>query len=143
MNRGMYRIFTLGLSLAACVGCGSSEPMYDEDPNVLNSVMGSGITLDGKSIPSGAIVTLHPKEAKPGEQISGVYNGEERYFTVMTVRDGEKLGGAPEGNYTMTIQPPRNKPASVPAKYGNPATSGLSVEVKAGANSIPETKLTP
>lgn len=145
MNGRIHWLVGLGLVVAGIVGCGSSEIDIPEDPNVLNPVMGGAIKLNGKSIPSGAIITFHPTSGGDASQkISGTYNADEGYFTVMTLKGQEKLGGAPEGVYTMTIQPPRNKPGSVPAKYGNPATSGLTVEVKAGQNTnVPESNLTP
>lgn len=139
------RFFSLAwLLLVICTGCGSSEELVEEDHKVLNFVRGGAITLNGKDIPSGAVVTLHPKAgATAGQPITGKYNADESYFTVITVKDGEQFAGAPEGAYTMTLQPPRNKPAAIPKKYQTPATSDLLVEVKSGSNMLAPIQLQP
>lgn len=127
------------------MGCSSKDEVeFPQDPNVLNFVRGGPITLNGKSIAPGAIIKFHAKEgANPSQPIVGTYNNDEGYFTVITTKDGVKFAGAPAGSYKMTIESPKRAPNSVPAKYGKPETSDLTVEVKEGANTYPEFKLTP
>ena len=140
MNGRFYRWISLGLVLAATVGCSGAE---EEAENVLNGVRGV-ITMNGKPLPDGAIVTLHPKEGgDSGQKIFGTYVSDENHFAIRTVKDDENFSGAPEGEYTVTVQSPKNKPGAIPAKYGKPETSGLTVEVKKGFNAVPEMKLTP
>ncbi|MDB5340037.1 MAG: hypothetical protein JWN70_5656 [Planctomycetaceae bacterium] len=140
MNGRLYRWICLGLVLSVTVGCGGAE---EEAENVLNGVRGV-ITINGKPAPDGTIVTLIPKEGgDSGQQIFGTYISDENNFAIRTVKDGENFSGAPEGEYAITIQSPKNKPTAIPAKYGKPETSGLTVEVKKGFNAVPEIKLAP
>lgn len=142
MNGRFHRLVCLGMVVAASIGCGSAVEV-EENPNILNPVTGV-ISLNGKAIPTGSVVSFHSKDGgATAPKIFGTYSAEENYFSVMTVKDGENFGGAPEGTYVVTVQPPRNKPSAIPAKFGNPTTSGLTVEIKPGMNSIPEMKLVP
>jgi hypothetical protein len=141
MNVRFHQLAYLALVLASTFGCGSADALVEENQNLLNPVKGA-ITLNGKDIPTGAIVTFHAKDGGPtAPKISGTYSADESYFSVSTLKDGTSFGGAPEGVYTVTIHPPRKKPGSIPAKYGSPATSGLTVEIKQGMNNLPEIKL--
>lgn len=140
MNGRICRWLCLGLVLATSVGCGGSD---EDTENVLNGVRGV-ISINGKPAPDGAVVTLHPKEGgESGQQIIGSYISDENHFSIRTVKDGENFSGAPEGEYIVTVQSPKNKPTAIPAKYGKPETSGLTVEVKKGFNAVPEFKLAP
>ncbi len=144
MTSNVYGMFTLALALFTCLGCGGDSGSVNEDADTLNYVRGSIVTVDGKEIPQGAIVTFHPKSGPvAGQQIIGEYAADENYYTVTTTTGTEKKAGAPVGEYTVTIQPPRNKPGTIPAKYGNPATSDITVEVKTGTNIYPDLKLAP
>ena len=135
--------FVFCLTLSTCVGCGGASSV-NEDADTLNIVRGSAVMVDGKEIPEGVIVTFHPKaEPVPGQQIVGQYTADENFYTVTTITGTEKKSGAPVGTYTVTFQAPKNKPGSIPAKYSNPATSDVTVEVKAGTNVFPELKLAP
>lgn len=143
MSGTSHRSFVFCLGLSICVGCGSFSDSENKDADTLNYVRGSTVMVDGKEIPEGVIVAFHPKTgAVAGEQIVGQYTADENYYTVTTIKGTEKKSGAPEGTYTVTFHAPKNKPGAIPAKYGNPATSDVTVEVKAGTNIYPELKLT-
>ena len=66
------------------------------------------------------------------------YVGEGSSAQAITVDDGEfqvRTGshlGAKVGEYTVSVSPAQQ--GSIPAKYSNPKTSGLTLEVKAGKN---------
>jgi hypothetical protein len=72
------------------------------------------VALNGKPLPAGKLA-LHVAGAKPLE---------------LEITDGKYAGDkVPIGKRIATI-----KGVGVPAKYGSPETSGLIVEIKAGAN---------
>ncbi len=126
--------------MAATVGCA----VEDDGAEYRLNVVGGDIKINGKPPAEGTIVTLHPKDGGPSDQqIYGVYDADLGRYGIMTVKDGETLAGAPEGEYIVTVQSPKNKPGAIPAKYGNPKTSGLTMEVKPGANAAPEITLAP
>lgn len=131
--------------MAGIVGCGTSEADESGWSGALNQVEGGSITINGRQIDNGAIVTFHPKAGgAEGQKIFGTYSSGERDFSLVTEKGSNKALGAPAGEYVVTIQPPvPNAPSWIPAKYGNPATSGLTAEVKKGSNHIPEIKLVP
>lgn len=74
------------------------------------------VTVNGKPLPDGKLV-LHADGAKPVE---------------LSIKDGKYAGDkVPPGTRIVTIEG-----VGVPAKYGSPETSGLTVEIKAGANEL-------
>lgn len=150
MNGKFRHVAYLGLVLAVCVGCGGDESENESTLQTLNQVKGGAITFSGKELPTGAILTLHPKDgAAPDVVVSGEYGGETSQWAMMTKQGSEMSIGAKEGTYTMTVQPPKpakGRPAApwtVPAKYGAPATSDVTVEVKEGTNVVPPIDLKP
>lgn len=143
MNQRNYLLACLGIVLAGTAGCGSADDENPNAPRVLNVTKGT-ITMNGKDIVHGAIVTFHPKAGgATGQLISGIYQNDEGCFFLSTDEGRKKVLGAPEGEYMVTIQPPARYPTAIPAKYANPATSGLTAVIKSGMNQIPEMKLTP
>lgn len=125
-------IRTLGglcvLILCCTLGCGGST----------SSVSGR-VTLDGRPLTKGTI-TFSPTGNAPAAigQISS--SGTYRLFVGTS-------SSVPPGQYQVTIvatelvEPTATDPSPLPTpltpeKYNNPATSGLSAEVKAGSNSF-------
>ena len=144
MNGRFTRWVCLGLASAVCFGCGGSDGGVNEDPDTLNPVRGSIISVNGKEIPNGSIIAYHPKAGPvAGQQIVGQYDDGENFYTLTTINGTEKLAGAPEGDYVVTIQPPKNKTGAVPTKYNSPSTSDITIQVKAGTNILPDLALTP
>jgi hypothetical protein len=124
-------------AIMACAGCGGAP----EGPPV-GAVTGQ-VTFEGKPVQAG--------------QVSFVSDKEGRLFTSNIQSGGYKLvsqfgNGIPVGTYNVRVTPPAAEPASlapaadekpkvedaqdIPKKYRDPATSGLTAEVKAGPNTL-------
>jgi hypothetical protein len=123
-------------------GCRSSH----STDVALHPVKGT-ITFQGKPI-SGAIVSLHPKEASksvaPNPRASVQADGK---FELSTFG---QFDGAPEGDYVLTVQwfRPVNRngdvmpgPNVLPRKYSKPATSNIDIRVASGTNELPTIQL--
>jgi hypothetical protein len=132
--RGAYAAVVLAASVAiASLGCSKAD-----DHVAVYPVKGK-IQYQGKPI-NGAFVTLQPKaavEGVPGPRATVAADGT---FEVSTFNGGD---GAPEGDYTLTVQWYKaivrdheliGGPNALPAKYASPKTSGLLVSVAAGEN---------
>jgi len=134
--RRAHAAVVLAASVAfASLGCSKADnhvPVYP--------VTGK-IQYQGKPI-NGAFVTLEPKaavEGVPGPRATVQPDGT---FAVSTFNGGD---GAPEGEYTLTVQWYKpvvrdhelvGGPNALPAKYASPKTSGLLVSVAAGENQL-------
>jgi hypothetical protein len=104
---------TLLLCAIAIVASGMSPPR--EADEALGMVKGA-VTLNGVPLKEGKL-SLHTPGAKPIE---------------LPIKDGKYAGDkVPTGAKTVTIEG-----AGVPAKYGSPETTSLTVEIKAGANEL-------
>jgi hypothetical protein len=126
-------LFALTVVSILSVGCGQKSS--------LGTVRGT-VTLDGKPLPSGNIVTL----PDAGRGARGVIHDGQFELGTEATSDGVVIG-------THRVAISANEPGSgsgpeatagkslVPIRYSNPSTSGLTVEVKAG-NNTPELKLT-
>lgn len=99
------------------------------------------VTLDGKPL-AGATIVFTPQK---GRSASGVTDGQGRYSLSTSAQDD----GAPPGVYRVTITADSQDPAkpneaqskrgaagkpAIPARYSNPATTGLTTEIRPGAN---------
>ena len=116
-----------GLVLAA-IGCG-----YKADLPPMAEVEGT-VTLDGSPLPR-AMIQFSPDAKKGTRGAAGVAASDEKcHFEVVTA--GVK--GALIGHHKISVearQTPRSStdsmpPSLIPTKYNNPASSGLSTEVK-------------
>ncbi|MFO0899630.1 MAG: hypothetical protein U0836_19555 [Pirellulales bacterium] len=115
------------LALALCVGCGESLP----------TVSGK-VTIDGKPVPEG-MISFQPQ---PSGAIAVAPIRPDGSYEVKT---GTATGLKP-GEYIIVVQAPKGIPPAptaqnpnpkferwVPAKYGNPETSGLQLTVTSGS----------
>ncbi|MGD9645954.1 MAG: hypothetical protein AB7U73_09585 [Pirellulales bacterium] len=131
----------LVVSVVGAAGC-------SKEPARLATFPAAGtVAFQGKPTP-GAMVVLHPEQALGSDvpRPSGYVDKEGR-FVLTTFKSGD---GAPAGKYKLTIE--WNKlivkgpdaepgPNVLPAKYAQPATSDLIVEIAAGPNQLPPVKL--
>jgi hypothetical protein len=107
------------------------------------------VTLDGKPLPAGT-VTFETKGVRPAT--AKVVNGEITEVTTFDLNDGAPVGQhrvavaasedtaaavaanpgemkAPKGNYMVGK-------SLIPTAYNDPATSGLTAEIKSGENTV-------
>src|SRR5262249_15231077 len=113
-------------------------------------VKGKVVLADGTPLKSGMVVLV--STTSPMEY-SGVIGSDGSYEVKTAYGDG-----APEGTYKVRIEPEgtalpqakvrpgaRNTPAGLPfpAKYNDEVSSGLTVTVKAGDNTLEPFKLIP
>ncbi len=127
-------------------GCGS--PPADVPKAKLHLFSGI-IHVDGKPA-GGAQVSLHPVESSVlGVVTPNGVTDENGLFVMTTYKPAD---GAPEGKYRVTVSwadvinptasDPETGPEKLPAKYLDPATSGLELEVKEGMTELPVLELT-
>lgn len=132
------RLFSTGILLAfVFAGCTSAEPV---------GLVSGTLTLDNKPYPHAAVVFSNHER---GIHIAMNVDSQGK-FTLRTA----KGPGLPVGIYYVSVTPPIDEnppmvspvdppPARPPGlpkilqKYGDPATSGLVVEVHKGNNEIP------
>lgn len=127
------------LALVLAVGCSSGETRRPTNPAT------GSLKLNGKAAP-GATLVFHPDtawgkdEPKPRATVK-----QDGSFEVTTY---EGPDGAPEGNYTVTVEwyvP--NKPDDgnvtnrAPAKYGKAQSSPLKATISKGPNTLPAFEL--
>lgn len=112
----------VAVSLIACYGCGP-EQQVDENRAVVSGV----VTFDGKPLPAGKM-TFNSTTSPLATSIS--IKKEGRYQT----------DRVPIGNNLVSIETESLQFGSphlyvkIPAKYADPGLSGLTVDVKPGAN---------
>jgi mannose-6-phosphate isomerase-like protein (cupin superfamily) len=108
---------------------GPTQPGQDQGPPPVK-VTGV-LTLNGQPL-AGATITLVPE--KDGRPAAGRTDAEGRY-TLSTFANDD---GAVPGRYRVTIGVPPDQRApskrTIPQRYANPGTSGLTVEVSPGPN---------
>jgi hypothetical protein len=146
----MARILLLLFALAglSCSGSASGKALFPVAGQVL---------LDEQPVPS-ALVVLHPLGTwEPGTNRPYGQTDTEGRFKVTTLRPDD---GAPAGEYKVAIlevategeqgkgqqdegrrDPKRLK--KLPAKYANPETSGLRVQIREGSNQLDPFRLKP
>jgi hypothetical protein len=119
--------------IVAMVGCGQSGPN-------LHTVSGK-VTFQGKPVATG-LIRFHSPPL--GIDLMAYIRADGTYRVKMAQGDG-----LPEGEYQVAIEPPRVEvpvgvmklpPAlqrpDIPAKYRQPATSGLKLTVAPGDNQL-------
>jgi hypothetical protein len=109
------------------------------------------ITFNGQPL-SKALVVFHPVDST-GIAASGTTN-EQGIFRLTSLRGGAKDAGAVAGEYRVTVSRDKDEPSSfreeksaddriskiavfeslIPAKYNNPAKSGLTVTIEKKKN---------
>lgn len=127
------------LALVVAVGCSAGESRRQTNP------ASGSLKLQGKAAP-GATLVFHPTSAwgkdEPKPRATVKPDGS---FEVTTY---EGADGAPEGNYTVTVEwfvP--NKPDDgnvtnrAPAKYGKAQSSPLKATISKGPNTLPAFEL--
>jgi hypothetical protein len=120
--------------LVAITGCSGPPPGV-----TLNTVRGDVELPEGKThidAADHALIQFHPKD---GEGKSRTITGTliEGQYTLMTEENGEKILGAPEGDYVVTITSPKSAPHVIPSKYSDPKTTDLTAHVDEGNNEVP------
>lgn len=136
MVRRAARLFALTFAVGGLAGCGDGGPK-------LQPV--SGKVLVGDAPAEYATVVFHPVGAGPdAAKPRGTVQADGTY-TLTTTTAGD---GAPAGEYQVTVEwwlsgvkkasdpdaPPKNR---LPAKYADPARSGLTATVGAGPTEVP------
>jgi hypothetical protein len=125
-------LFGLAIS-AACAGCGGSQ-------SAVAHVRGK-VTLDGKPLAMGAVVTL----PSGGRGAQGVIKNGEFELGTYSSNDGALIG-----NHRVAViaqeqgeSGPEGQPGKllVPQRYTNPMTSELTIEVKPGEVNTPTLEL--
>jgi len=130
------------IALCAATGCGKSSPGH-----VPTYAVSGSITLQGKPMP-GAYVVLHPKsDAQQLALAPRASVADDGTFTLTTYNQSD---GAPEGEYTLTVQWFRpikrngdwvSGPNAVPKKYSSARTSDIQIKVASGENRLPPIQL--
>lgn len=131
----------VSVCLVCCVSCGSNQrKVYPVHGKVL---------VDGKPA-EGAIVALYAQDTS--EPLEVAPRGHVKADGSFAVSTFGKEDGAPAGEYKVTVLwlPPDAReqmmsgrfPNKLPAAYGDPKTSGLSVQVKPARNEVPPFELT-
>jgi hypothetical protein len=127
--------------LAACAllatGCGGGSTLP------ARGTVSGKVTLDGKPLKQGQGHVMFVPDATKGTKgppAIGVTDAEGIY-TLSTDREAGSEDGAIVGFHRVRISEVPNPekpdaPLTIPAKYGNEATSGFSFEVKPGDNPI-------
>lgn len=124
----------LAVSLACAAGCNS-------DPG--KGTISGKITVNGKPLPGG-MITFLPEGGKRDPFSAAIVNGEYSVPDVtagpakayITSHQGEEPPPIGKGDITPVPRPGRKGKAEVPAKYGNPDTSGLALTVQKGDNTF-------
>jgi hypothetical protein len=130
-----------GLMISGLSGCGG--PTYSTA--TLYPVKGQILLSDGKPLTSGQVVLV----SNQGVEFHGKVGSDGRFSIKSGAGDG-----APEGEYTVRIEPEpqpgtagRAKKGAArlpfPAKYADDTASGLKVTVKPGENNLEPFKLVP
>ncbi len=125
MDRAVRRGVCLAAVLALCAGCGDSNP-------TMNVVKGA-VTLNGTALPGGELNFVSVK----GSGQNTALIGPDGTYSVQFTKDAL-------GDYKVAVKgpgrssDPKEKRAAVPipAKYSNPATSGITCTVKEGSQTF-------
>lgn len=118
------------LAVLFCIGCGPhADPHFEKTTPVRGKV-----TFANGSPVRGGLVTLHPKDGTKSESRGTIDKSGCFMLGTYKVSDGTM-----PGEYTITIEPivydkrgnmRPDKSLGIPAKYANPDSSGLTVEIK-------------
>jgi hypothetical protein len=129
------------LAIAFAAGCGESNLQQPTFP-----VSGT-LTYEGQPV-AGATIVFHPtdKSKFKWDERPQAKTDADGKFTVFTYKPGD---GAPAGDYKVAValivvgddgddqvKRTKGKPASLPAKYADPAQSGLTATVSASTSPV-------
>lgn len=118
--------------LLACLACGGA-PAPNPDNKPTHPVQGQ-VLLDDRPVKN-VTVTFHLQGGDAKAPRAYGRTDADGKFTLSTYQPGD---GAPTGSYLVTLLPDADEAGpSVAASYGHPSTSGLTFEVKEGANNVP------
>ena len=121
------------LALSAVLFAASFAAGDDKKPEKKEAPKGEAVTgkvnLDGQPVPGGTI-TFTSKDGKTS--------------VAAEIKDGEYKATVPAGEYDVSFKEPAPKdkdkkdapPFKIPAKYGDPKTSGIVAKVTAGKNNL-------
>jgi hypothetical protein len=135
LSKHVCIVHVVVLTALLCAGCGQKT-------SSVASVHGK-VTLDGKPLPSGSIVTL----PAAGRGASAPIQMGEFELSTFSKNDGAIIG-THKVAVTANESPQGTGPEAaagkslVPQRYSNPDTSGLTIEVKAGEVNTPTLELT-
>jgi len=117
----------------AAIGCGLAWAIAGCGPTLTATFPVAGKVVDAQGAPiEQASVAFFTSQAGKRVRAEGVV-GEGGRFALSTFRPGD---GAVAGQHQVVIVPlptadgPRQAARSIPAKYENPETSGLTVEIE-------------
>jgi hypothetical protein len=135
----MRRLALAVVSLVACAvvaGCGPSEPP-------LYPVSGTVKFADGKPAPGCVVEFTSEAEATKGMNARGEVQPDGSY-QLKTVVNGKEKDGAVAGPQKVIVVPPPASssgpaPLTIPLRYAEAKSSGLTFEVKPGPNAYPVT----
>lgn len=100
------------------------------------------LILGGKEVEE-AIVALHNIKGDKTTKVVGSFDPDTNWYRLITYERSKKKGGAPVGAYVLTVKAGRKARVKIPARYSDPATSGLTVQILPGDNALPPFELTP
>lgn len=131
----MQRLIVVFCGVVACLLAGCGSPKLDYGP--LGTLKGK-VTFKGQPFTQGTIILAGSKSAP------GLHPCSRMTFFVT-----DRIGGLPVGSYSIAFQaetkevtdnpnsPPRMEAVQVlPKKYYSTETSGLTIEIKPGSNSV-------
>jgi hypothetical protein len=128
-------LLACGLPMLGMLGCGGGPKLPP-----MAKVSGT-VTFDGKPLPRG-MVEFTPEGSTVSHPLPPAVGaiGSDGRFTMYTAG----VAGAVVGQHKVSVEAREdvdlNKvswaPSIIPEKYGNPAESGLSFEVKAGQTNV-------
>lgn len=130
-------------------GCGGTS----QPAELKNLAEVKGTILFQGQPPEGAVVMLHPSDGgtiKPPRS-SGIVDPDGNFAVQTSVNNFMKPGAAP-GEYRVTVSWPAPAPTpadgdatkeQLPAKYQDPAASGLIVNIAPGENELDPMDLKP
>src|SRR5437868_1497832 len=124
MKAKIHALAWWGSVLTTLVGCGVGAPVAKVDPQALPFVQ-CKLQIGGQEVED-AVVQLHAKNGQ-NQKIVSYFDSDTNTYRFVTEEGGAKKGGAPAGEYTMSVAPGPSTTTPIPAKYSDPATSGLIV----------------
>jgi hypothetical protein len=133
-SNARWRIVGFLVLAGAMLGCRG-------DPRFLPTYPARGqVFFEGKPA-AGVLVFFHGPIGKGNDWTKpSASTDTEGNFSLVTYRQGD---GAPVGNYTVTVATgTESKVTGLPTHYADPATSGLTAEVKPVDNVLPRFDLT-
>jgi hypothetical protein len=138
-RRSFGMLLVLLLICLATSACGDSR--FKKTYAVKGQVFFEGQPAVGAAVTLRVVGAADDVWAKPSGEVD-----EQGEFKVNTYRSGD---GAPVGKYEVTVvwlpkgyNGPLEGGNKLPARYADPATSGLAIEVKATGNVLPTFNLT-